>query len=187
MVKKRKEKPVELLKRGSQRLPDWKFDTSSSHDAVPAFANAMRASRDERLTLQQRRRALAGGLGLSQVEVTKLGLAETLARLDDGVVGVEQVIGSLTLALPRDVLEQLVEQVTARVVERLKTAQDTPPPKMLTVKQAADYMRAKPQRIYDLLAQRKLTRYKDGGRTLLSREEVEAHIRLDAAAITPKK
>ena len=58
---------------------------------------------------------------------------------------------------------------------------------MLTVKQAAALIGAKPQRIYDLLSQRRLTRYKEGGRTLVSREELEALVRPDAAALVPKR
>lgn len=53
----------------------------------------------------------------------------------------------------------------------------------MTVEEAAAYLRCNRQRIYDLLAQRKLSRYKDGGRTLVSREEVEARAALERPAL----
>lgn len=184
-----KEKPIEILGRGRQRLPDtWKFERGDQahEERQQALGRSLRSSPDDRLTLEQRRRALAAGLGIPKAEVERRGLPGTLARLDDALGAVEQVIGNLTISLPPEVLAQLVEQVTAKVVERLKTAQSAPP-KLLTVEQAAAYLGAKRQRIYDLLSQRKLARYKDGGRTLVSREELEAHVRLDAVALTPRK
>lgn len=188
-MKKGKPKEIPILERGAQRLPPWAFDRGGEDDEGRrrALDGALRSSPDERLTLEQRRRALADGLGLARAEVTRLGLPGSLARMDDALSAFEQVIGNLTITLPPEVLEQLVEQVTAKVVDRLTTAQDTPPPKLMTVKQAAAYVGAKPQRIYDLLSQRKLARYKEGGRTLVSREELEAHVRLDAATLTPRK
>ena len=46
----------------------------------------------------------------------------------------------------------------------------------LSVPEAADYLRAKPQRIYDLLSSRRLTRLKDGKRVLVSRSELDAYL-----------
>jgi excisionase family DNA binding protein len=46
----------------------------------------------------------------------------------------------------------------------------------LSVSEAADYLRAKPQRIYDLLSARRLTRHKDGKRVLVSRAELDAYL-----------
>jgi len=46
----------------------------------------------------------------------------------------------------------------------------------LTVREAADYLRAKPQRVYDLLSSRRLTRFKDGRRVLVSRTELDAYL-----------
>ena len=45
-----------------------------------------------------------------------------------------------------------------------------------TVPEAAEILRAKRQRVDDLLSAGKLTRYKDGGRTLLLRAEVERYV-----------
>jgi excisionase family DNA binding protein len=44
----------------------------------------------------------------------------------------------------------------------------------LTVGEAADLLRSRRQRVYDLLSSGRLTRFKDGGRTLVLRVEVEA-------------
>ena len=47
----------------------------------------------------------------------------------------------------------------------------------LTVLEAADVLRCKRQRVDDLLSQRRLSRFKDGSRTLISRVEVEEYLR----------
>ncbi len=47
----------------------------------------------------------------------------------------------------------------------------------MTVIEAAEFLRCTRQRIDDLLSQRRLTRHKDGSRTLVSRVEVEEHLR----------
>jgi len=46
----------------------------------------------------------------------------------------------------------------------------------MTIPEAADYLRCSRQRIDDLLSQRRLTRFKDGARTLVSRVELDAHV-----------
>jgi excisionase family DNA binding protein len=47
----------------------------------------------------------------------------------------------------------------------------------LTIPEAAAYLRCKRQRVDDLLSQRRLSRVKDGGRTLVLRAELEAYLR----------
>jgi excisionase family DNA binding protein len=46
----------------------------------------------------------------------------------------------------------------------------------MTIPEAAEYLRCSRQRIDDLLSQRRLRRYKDGSRTLVSRAEVEVYV-----------
>ena len=46
----------------------------------------------------------------------------------------------------------------------------------LTIPEAAEYLRCKRQRVDDLLSSRRLTRYKDGRRTLVNREELTAYV-----------
>lgn len=92
---------------------------------------------------------------------------------------------TLTVQLPANVLAALRAQVKADVLAELRALPSndgaaTSP--WLTVEEAAKRLRCKRQRIYDLLAQRKLTRHKEGGRTLLRREEVDALVILSAPA-----
>ena len=51
----------------------------------------------------------------------------------------------------------------------------------MSVDVAADYMCCKPQRVYDLLSARRLTRLKDGSRVLVKREEIDAYLEQRAA------
>jgi excisionase family DNA binding protein len=51
-----------------------------------------------------------------------------------------------------------------------------PPSPFMTVPEAAEYLRCSRQRVDDLLSQRRLRRYKDGARTLVSRDEVAAYL-----------
>jgi len=46
----------------------------------------------------------------------------------------------------------------------------------LSAEEAAAYLRCSRQRVYDLLSARRLTRIKDGSRTLLARSEVEEYL-----------
>jgi excisionase family DNA binding protein len=46
----------------------------------------------------------------------------------------------------------------------------------MTIPEAAQYLRCSRQRIDDLLSQRRLTRHKDGRRTLVRRTDIEAHL-----------
>jgi excisionase family DNA binding protein len=50
----------------------------------------------------------------------------------------------------------------------------------MTIDEAAVYLRCRRQRIDDLLSQRRLSRVKDGTRTLISRAELEAYLRRGA-------
>jgi excisionase family DNA binding protein len=51
------------------------------------------------------------------------------------------------------------------------------PSPFMTISEAAEYLRASRQRVDDLLSQQRLSRYKDGRRTLVSRTEIEEHLR----------
>jgi excisionase family DNA binding protein len=80
----------------------------------------------------------------------------------------------LGVELPAEVLEAIVAEVEQRVVARL--AEHEPPAEFLTVDEAADLLRAKPQRVYDLCSAGVLRRFKDGARTLISRSELLEHL-----------
>ena len=70
--------------------------------------------------------------------------------------------------------ERLADRV-AELERRRGTAPQSESP-YLTVLEAAELLRCKRQRVDDLLSQRRLSRYKDGSRTLVSRAEVEEYL-----------
>ncbi len=88
----------------------------------------------------------------------------------------------LTLTIPVDVLAGLREQVKAEVLAELRAEirtngrgrSDSP---YMTIPEAAAFLRCSRQRVDDLLSQQRLSRFKDGSRTLVSRVEVEEHLR----------
>ena len=49
-------------------------------------------------------------------------------------------------------------------------------PDILTVEEAAEYLRCKPKRIYDLTSQRRLAFVKDGSRTLIRRDALDQYL-----------
>jgi excisionase family DNA binding protein len=91
------------------------------------------------------------------------------------VSGVDQTMRAreLRLVLPDEVLDELVERVTARVLEALEAPTQ---PEFLSVQEAAELLRAKPQRVYDLLSSRQLQGFKDGSRVLVRRADLVAHL-----------
>lgn len=86
----------------------------------------------------------------------------------------------LTFELPASVLEKLVERAALIVLERLAAAAP-PASRFVTVFEAAELLRCRRQRVDDLLSQRRLSRFKEGGRTLVSRAEVEALVLEESA------
>jgi excisionase family DNA binding protein len=79
------------------------------------------------------------------------------------------------LAIPSALVEQIAERAAQLVLEQLQPGLQAASPYM-TIPEAAAYARCKRQRIDDLLSSRRLTRYKDGRRTLVSRAELEARL-----------
>lgn len=79
-------------------------------------------------------------------------------------------------------LDALVESVAVRVAElladRLSPAPADSP--WLSVEEAAEYLRCKPKRIYDLVSQHRLPAHRDGNRLLFRREELDDYV-FDAA------
>ncbi len=68
----------------------------------------------------------------------------------------------------------VAERVAELLADHLASARGASP--WLTVDEAADYLRCKPKRIYDLLSQSRLPRHKDGSRVLLHRAELDAYL-----------
>jgi excisionase family DNA binding protein len=80
---------------------------------------------------------------------------------------------TITIELrPEDL--QAIALIAAEIIETstLRDAQN----KYLTVPEAAELLRCKRGRIDNLLSQGRLTRVKDGGRTLIARSEIEAYL-----------
>lgn len=90
--------------------------------------------------------------------------------------GHEVALVNLRVELPPEVLDEIVERVTERVLASLPDHDPYPPSPYMSVPEAASYLRCSRQRIDDLLSQRRLTRVKDGSRTLVHRDEIEAHL-----------
>ena len=87
-------------------------------------------------------------------------------------------------------IEAIAQRAAAIVLQRQANAAPLPvqaPSPFMTVPEAADFLRAKRQRVDDLLSQRRLTRYKDGSRTLVARAELEAWVRGDDPLLTPRR
>jgi excisionase family DNA binding protein len=81
----------------------------------------------------------------------------------------------VTVEITPDQLAQLASSVSD-----LLAIQDAGPATAspyLTVAEAANYLRCSRERVHALLTQRRLTRHKDGGRTLVLRSELEAYVR----------
>ena len=79
------------------------------------------------------------------------------------------------------VLAELTEADLRVLVERLRPllaereAQPTTA-RYLTVAEAAEHLRCRPKRVYDLTSQRRLPFVKDGSRTLLRRSDLDAYL-----------
>ena len=72
-----------------------------------------------------------------------------------------------------DIPDELVEAVAVRVAELIGTRETSP---LLTVDEAAEYLRCAPKRIYDLTSQRRLDFVKDGSRTLIRRAALDLYL-----------
>ena len=86
---------------------------------------------------------------------------------------------NFTIRLDPDDVEALVAEVTDRVLERLVEQRELAPSESpyVTVSEAAKILCAQAQRIYDLCSRGRLTRYRDGTRVLLDREEILGYLR----------
>jgi excisionase family DNA binding protein len=82
----------------------------------------------------------------------------------------------LTFAVPEELIERTAERAAQLVLGRLDLRLGCDVSPYLTVTEAAGYLRCSPQRIYDLLSTRRLTRHKDGRRVLVARAELDAHL-----------
>lgn len=77
----------------------------------------------------------------------------------------------LTVAASDGFLDELTERVLSRILPLVQTSRTSP---YMNVSEAADHLRCKPQRIYDLRSSGRLSRASDGSRALVLRSEIEA-------------
>jgi excisionase family DNA binding protein len=88
---------------------------------------------------------------------------------------------AIVVQVPPAVVDEIVERVAAVVLERVQA----PASAYLTVDEAAELLRCKPQRVYDLLSSRRLTKLKDGTRVLLLRAELDEYLAGGVASVLP--
>lgn len=81
---------------------------------------------------------------------------------------------SVSLVLPDAVVEAIAARAAAIVLERMGERTERRSSPYATVAEAAEFLRAKPQRIHDLTSAGRLRRFKEGGRTLVLWSELEA-------------
>jgi excisionase family DNA binding protein len=86
----------------------------------------------------------------------------------------EQVVA----LIPAAAIEAIATRAAELVLERQAAGEDERRSKYLTVEEAAELYRCKPQRIYELVSARRLTSVKEGGRTLLLRSELEERLEI---------
>jgi len=104
-------------------------------------------------------------------------------------VSVEIVLRLNGVPVPVTVDDVGLGAIAAALADRVSAPTSGLTSPYMTIEEAAEYLRCgydededgtrrvKRQRVDDLLSQRRLTRIKDGSRTLVSRTEVEEHLR----------
>lgn len=78
---------------------------------------------------------------------------------------------AIAITLPPEFVEAAAQRAAEILVDRVE-----PPNPYLAVAEAADYLRCKPKRVYDLCSQRRIPFVKDGSRTLLRRVDLDAYL-----------
>ncbi len=78
-------------------------------------------------------------------------------------------------------LDEFVDRVADRVVHRLEARESRAQTELLSVPEAAEVLRCKPQRIYELRSAGRLPRTVEGGRAVVRRSDLEGLIAEDSA------
>jgi excisionase family DNA binding protein len=87
----------------------------------------------------------------------------------------ETTLGAAIDAALDALVLDLAEQVADMLADRVGSAAPSRSP-WFTVGEAADYLRCSKKRVYDLTSQSRLPAHKDGSRTLLHRDELDAYL-----------
>lgn len=80
-------------------------------------------------------------------------------------------MSEISFRIPDDVVEAIAARAAELVLER--GGSGSAPSPYMTVDEAAEFLRCRPQRIYDLRSSGRLRRVSDGGRALVLRSELE--------------
>jgi excisionase family DNA binding protein len=79
-----------------------------------------------------------------------------------------------SVPLPPEFIDAVAERVAAILADR--QPERPAEPELLTVGEAAAYLRCEKQRVYDLTSQGRLPHVKDGARVLIRRAELLAYV-----------
>lgn len=91
-----------------------------------------------------------------------------------------------SVTLPSELLDEIARLAAELIRERPPDPEAQSASPYMSVAEAAEYMRASRQRVYDLLSARRLTRYKEGRRTLLLRAEIAGYVaQNDPSSVAP--
>jgi len=85
---------------------------------------------------------------------------------------------NVTLNLPPDVMEEIARRAAEIAAGQAPAAV----PDYLTATEAAEYLRCRPQRIYDLTSAGRVRVCKDGSRSLYRRVDLNAYLSGEAVA-----
>jgi excisionase family DNA binding protein len=98
------------------------------------------------------------------------------SRVLDGSLPAEPTPGELLDALLDQIAPAVADRVAELLVERLAGAVPVAASPWLDVAEAAEYLRCKPKRIYDLGSQERLPVHRDGGRLLFRADELDRYL-----------
>jgi excisionase family DNA binding protein len=78
--------------------------------------------------------------------------------------------------------------IASEVAKQIRSQMKANSSPYVSVPEAAEYLRCKTSRIYQLLSDRTLTRYRDGARVLILKEELAAHVQsADSRALMQRR
>jgi excisionase family DNA binding protein len=100
--------------------------------------------------------------------------ATEATKVESSGASVASVAGSDALALT--VPAELVELIAKRAAELLAERERPAEPELMSVDEAAELLRCRRQRVYDLTSQRRVACLRDGSRLLFRRSELLGYL-----------